>query len=184
MFKLSQNKKLLLELENSGVKIIYPDSVYVEGNLRIGKGTVIYPQVFLTNAEIGENSTIGPVAQIIDSVLGDNCYVGFTSQIKRSKIGNNFKMHHHGYIGDAEIGNNVNISAGAITCNYDGEVKSQTVICDNAFIGCNVNLVAPITIGKGCFIAAGSTLKSGLDTGEGNLIICREREVYIKKSKV
>lgn len=184
MQKLSQNKRLLLELQTSGVKIIDPDSVYIKENLKIGKGTVIYPQTFLTNAEIGENCTIGPVAQILNSALGDKCYVGFTAQIKRSKIGDNFKMHHHSYVGDARIGNFVNISAGAITCNYDGNAKSQTVIMDNVFIGSNVNLIAPIVIGKGCFIAAGSTLKSGIETGEGNLIICREKEIYIKKLEI
>lgn len=181
MQKLSQLPELLEKLKNEGVEIIDPDSVYVEGNVEIGKGAIIYPQVFLSNVKIGENSTIGPVVQILASVLGYNAYVGFTAQIKRSKIGNNFKMHHHSYIGDADIGNNINYGAGAITCNYDGKNKHKTEICDDVFIGTNVNLIAPIKIGKGCFIAAGSSLKSGLDTGEGNLIVCRERDVFIKK---
>ncbi|MFH1192680.1 MAG: hypothetical protein V1655_04370 [bacterium] len=181
MQKISQNKQLFSKLQSDGVKIVDPDSVYIEGNIEIGWGTVIYPQVFLTESIIGENCSVGPVAQILNSVIGDNAYIGFTAQIKRCVIGDNLKMHHHSYLGDAVIGNSVNISAGAITCNYNGAVKSRTVICDNVFVGSNVNLIAPIVIGKGCFIAAGSTLKSGLETGKNNLIICREKEVYIKK---
>ncbi|MFH1030210.1 MAG: hypothetical protein V1770_03055 [bacterium] len=181
MQKLSKSSELMDKLQNTGVKIVDPDSVYFEGDVEIEEGTIIYPQVFLTDAKIGKNSKIGPVAEIIKSSVGDNSEILFGAQIKRSKIGNNLKMHHHSYLGDVEAGNNINIGAGAITCNYDGKNKHKTVICDDVFIGTNVNLVAPIKIGKGCFIAAGSTLKYGLDTGEGNLIVCREKEVYIRK---
>ncbi|MFH0854046.1 MAG: hypothetical protein V1891_00970 [bacterium] len=184
MTKLSQNKILLEKLRNLGVKIIDSDSVYVEGNVEIGEGSIIYPNVFLTDAVLGRNCEIGPVAQVVRSKIGDNAKILFTAQIKRSVAGDNLKMHHHSYLGDAEVGNNINYGAGAITCNYDGKNKNKTEISDDVFIGCNVNLIAPIVIGKGCYIAAGSTLKAGLETGELNLIVCREKDIYIKKLKV
>lgn len=181
MQKLSSNKELLKSLLAEGVKIIDPDAVYIKGEIKIGSGTTIYPQVFLTDSQIGKNCFIGPVAQIIDSSIGNDVRVGFTAQIKRSQLGNNIKMQHHSYLGDAQVKDNVNIAAGVITCNFDGKNKNRTVIGEGAFIGCNVNLVAPLVIGKGCFIAAGSTIKANINTGEDNLIICREKEMYIRK---
>jgi len=184
MQKLSTNQELLKTMLANGVIIIAPDSVYIEGDIEVGQGAVIYPQVFLTNVKIGENCRIGPTVEITDSEIGANAKILFGAQIKKSKIGKNFKMHHHGYLGNAAVGDHVNYAAGAITCNYDGKNKYKTVIENNVFIGCNVNLVAPITIGKGCYIAAGSTIKANLETGENNLIICREKEVYIKELKI
>ncbi len=81
MQKISQNKELLEKLQSAGVDIIDPDSVFVEGNVEIGSGSIIYPQVFLTEAVIGENCSVGPVAQILNSIIGDNAYIGFTAQI-------------------------------------------------------------------------------------------------------
>jgi bifunctional UDP-N-acetylglucosamine pyrophosphorylase / glucosamine-1-phosphate N-acetyltransferase len=183
MKKLSENKKLLRQLKRGGVIIVDPDAVYVEGEISIGRGTVIKPCVFLTNVRIGADCIIGPVTEIIDSQIGDRVEGLFTAQIKRSKLSDGCKMHHHGYLGDAEVGRKVNIAAGAITCNYDGKKKSRTSIGDDAFVGSNVNLIAPIKIGKGCYVAAGSTLTSGLNTGEDNLVICREKMIAIKSFK-
>ncbi|OGF23312.1 hypothetical protein A2Y83_00635 [Candidatus Falkowbacteria bacterium RBG_13_39_14] len=184
MQKLSKSPELLKKLQNAGVEIIDPDFIFIEGNVEIGEGSIIYPQVFLSDVKIGKNSKIGPVAEVIKSFVGDNAEILFGAQMKRSVVGNNFKMHHHSYIGDAELGDNINYGAGAITCNYDGINKYKTEISDDVFIGTNVNLIAPIKIGKGCFIAAGSTLKSGLETGEGNLIVCREKDVYVRKKEL
>jgi bifunctional UDP-N-acetylglucosamine pyrophosphorylase/glucosamine-1-phosphate N-acetyltransferase len=99
-------------------------------------------------------------------------------ELKNSFVGNNSKVPHLTYIGDASIGKNVNIGAGTITCNYDGKRKWRTVIEDDAFIGSNSNLVAPLTIGEGAYVAAGSTLTK--DLPEKSLGIARGRQVVIK----
>lgn len=181
MQKLSLNKKLLNKLIKSGVTIVDPEAAYVEGEIKIGKGTKIFPNTFLDSVKIGKNCAIGPVAQIIKSKIGDNNIVGFTAQIKRSTIGKGCHFHHHCYIGDTKMGNDVNIAAGVITCNYDGKEKYKTIIGDNVFIGSNVCLIAPLIVGKGSYIAAGSTIKANTKTGKDSLIICREKDLIIKK---
>jgi bifunctional UDP-N-acetylglucosamine pyrophosphorylase/glucosamine-1-phosphate N-acetyltransferase len=183
MQKLSNNKKLLIKLLKAGVDIIDPESVYIEGEVKVGALTTILPNVCLTDVIIGKNCIIGPVVQIVDSRIGNDVYIGFTAQIKRCIIKDGVHMAHHSYLGDSQVGKNANISAGAITCNYDGKNKHKTVIGENAFIGSNVCLIAPNKIGKGVFIAAGSVIPANTKTGENNLIICREKEMIIKKLK-
>lgn len=181
MQRLSDNKKLLKKLDKAGVMIIDPDVVYVEGEIKIGQGTTVYPNVYLTDAIIGKDCKIGPVAEIADCKIGDNSSLLFGAQIKRSTVGPNFKMKHHGYIGDAKIGRNVNVGAGFIVCNSDGKNKHQTIIGDNVFLGSNSIVIAPNKIGAGCYIAANSTIRSNTTTGRNNLLICRESELVIKK---
>jgi bifunctional UDP-N-acetylglucosamine pyrophosphorylase/glucosamine-1-phosphate N-acetyltransferase len=181
--KLSKCRKLLKQLRRDGVTIIDPDTVYVKGEISIGRGTVVNPCVFLTNVRIGEDCIIGPVTEIIDSQIGDRVEGLFTAQIKRSKLDNGCKMHHHGYVGDTEVDRKVNISAGAITCNYDGKNKHKTVLGDGVFVGSNVNLIAPIRIEQGCYIAAGSTIVSGEYKEKNKLMICREKLMAIKALK-
>jgi bifunctional UDP-N-acetylglucosamine pyrophosphorylase/glucosamine-1-phosphate N-acetyltransferase len=111
------------------------------------------------NTKIGKNCKIGPFAHIRHGVvLGDNVSIGNFVEIKNSIIGKGTKINHLSYIGDAEIGENVNIGAGTITCNYDGKKKNKTIIEDNAFIGTNNSLVAPVKIGHGAYTAAGSVI--------------------------
>ena len=111
------------------------------------------------NTKIGKNCKIGPFAHIRHGVtLGNNVKIGNFVEIKNSIIGQGTKINHLSYIGDAQIGENVNIGAGTITCNYDGKRKNKTVIEDNAFIGTNNSLVAPVKIGKGAYTAAGSVI--------------------------
>ncbi|MNH23012.1 Bifunctional protein GlmU [compost metagenome] len=100
--------------------------------------------------------------------------IGNFVEVKKSKLGNDSKVSHLSYIGDAEIGNNVNIGCGSITVNYDGKNKFQTIIEDDVFVGCNTNLVAPVKVGKGSFIAAGSTITK--EVPEDALAIARARQ--------
>jgi bifunctional UDP-N-acetylglucosamine pyrophosphorylase/glucosamine-1-phosphate N-acetyltransferase len=119
--------------------------------------------------------------EIVDSKIGDKAEILFTAQIKRCTIGLNFFMHHHSYIGDAKVGNNVNVGAGFIVCNYDGKDKHKTIIGDDVFLGSNSVVIAPNKIERGVFIAAGSVIPANTKTGKNNLIICREKEILIKK---
>ncbi|HWY23806.1 MAG TPA: DapH/DapD/GlmU-related protein, partial [Nevskia sp.] len=106
--------------------------------------------------------------------LADHVHIGNFVEIKKSQIGEGSKANHLAYVGDATVGARVNIGAGVITCNYDGVNKHATIIGDDAFIGTDSQLVAPVIIGRGAFIAAGSTIAK--DAPEDALTICRARE--------
>ena len=108
------------------------------------------------------------------TIIGKNSRIGNFVEIKNSIIGQGSKIAHHAYIGDTEIGQDVNIGAGVIVCNYDGEKKHKTIIQDGAFIGSNVNLIAPVTIEARAFVAAGSTINK--DVPSGMLGIARARQ--------
>jgi len=126
--------------------------------------------------KIGKNCKIGPFAHIRESVvLNNNVKIGNFVEIKNSIIGENTKIMHLSYIGDAKIGKNVNIGAGTITCNYDGKKKHKTIIEDNAFIGTNNSLVAPVRIGQGAYTAAGSVITK--DVPPYALAIGRARQI-------
>jgi bifunctional UDP-N-acetylglucosamine pyrophosphorylase / glucosamine-1-phosphate N-acetyltransferase len=181
MQKLSNNIKLLNKLLKNGINIIDPDTVYIEGKIKIGEGTIVYPNVYLIDSIIGINCIIGPTVQIVESKIGKDVYVGFTAQIKRSRIGDGVHMAHHGYLGDAIVGKNVNVGAGFIICNYDGKEKHQTIIEDDVFLGSNSTVIAPNKIGRGCFIAAGSVIPANTHVGKNNLVISREKKIILKK---
>jgi bifunctional UDP-N-acetylglucosamine pyrophosphorylase/glucosamine-1-phosphate N-acetyltransferase len=118
---------------------------------------------------------VGPFAHIRGgSQLEEGSEIGNFVEVKKSKIGKESKAKHHAYLGDAIIGERVNIGAGTITCNYDGKTKTQTVIEDGAFIGSNVNLIAPITVGSNSYIGAGSTVSK--DVASGVLVVERGEE--------
>lgn len=169
---------------------IYPN-VYILGNSKIGKGTIIYPNTTIENSVIGENCVIkssfiedsvvennvhiGPFAHLRpNSVISDNCKVGNFVEIKNAKLGKNTKASHLAYVGDADVGENCNIGCGVIFVNYNGKGKSRTVVEDNCFIGSNCNIVAPVHIEKGSYICAGTTLT--VDTNEDDFVIGRCRE--------
>ncbi|MCL1996539.1 MAG: bifunctional UDP-N-acetylglucosamine diphosphorylase/glucosamine-1-phosphate N-acetyltransferase GlmU [Defluviitaleaceae bacterium] len=170
--------------------IIYPNTT-IEGNSKIGSNCNIGPNSVVKNAEIGdctnvinstvtdsiigENTDIGPYAHIRpESTVGDNARIGNFVEIKKSTIGNDTKAAHHSYVGDAIVGNNVNLSCGIITANYDGKNKHITTIEDGAFVGSNVNLVAPVTICKNAYVAAGTTVTHKVP--ENALAIGRARQ--------
>jgi len=127
-------------------------------NAKIGNRTHVQAS-YIFNSEIGADVTVGPFAYIREhAVIGSNCRIGNFVEIKKSNLGEGVKAAHLAYMGDAEIGDRVNMSCGAITANYDGKKKHKTVIGADAMIGSNVNLIAPVEIGVGAYIAAGSTV--------------------------
>jgi bifunctional UDP-N-acetylglucosamine pyrophosphorylase/glucosamine-1-phosphate N-acetyltransferase len=154
---------------------IYPN-VCLEGHTRIGKGSIIYPNVRVRNSDIGngvvikdstviedsrvkDRASVGPFACLRPgSEIGTEVRIGNFVEIKKSVVGERTKASHLSYIGDAIVGKDVNIGAGTITCNYDGRAKHTTEIEDGVFIGSDTQLVAPVCIGKGAYVGAGSTI--------------------------
>ena len=126
---------------------------------KIGDGTVILDGCIVQQSEIGDGCQVGPYAHLRpQATLKRNVKVGNFVEVKKSVIGEGSKVPHLTYIGDTSMGERVNIGAGTITCNYDGFAKHRTIIEDNVFIGSNTNLVAPVSVGRGAIIAAGSTI--------------------------
>ena len=171
--------------------VIYPGSMILSETV-IGENCIIGPNTEIKNctvlngttirqsvahdSQIGNDVTIGPFAHIRPlSTIADEVKIGNFVEIKKSSFGKGSKASHLSYIGDAEIGTDVNLGCGSITVNYDGKNKFLTKIEDGAFIGCNSNLVAPVTIGKGAFVAAGSTITN--DVPEKALTVARARQI-------
>ena len=128
-------------------------------NCELGAGTVLHSNCHIEDSVTGSDCEIGPFARLRPGVvLANNVKVGNFVEIKKSTVADGSKVNHLTYIGDTEIGTGVNVGAGTITCNYDGANKYKTVIGDGAFIGSGVELVAPVTVGKGATIGAGSTI--------------------------
>ena len=152
--------------------VIGPNSQIV--NSVIGNHTTVHSSVVL-DSTLGSSTTVGPFAHIRpDSNLSDNVKIGNFVEVKKSKLGEGSKVSHLSYIGDAEVGTDVNIGCGTITVNYDGKNKYKTTVGNDAFIGCNSNLVAPVTVGNGAYVAAGSTITK--DVPENSLAIGRARQ--------
>lgn len=144
--------------------------------VKIGEQTQIHPFCHLEGVEIGRNGQIGPFARLRPgSVLGDNTKIGNFVETKNARLGCGVKANHLSYIGDATLGDDVNFSAGAITVNYDGFEKHHTSIGKNVMVGCNANLVAPVEIGDGAYIAAGSTITE--DVPKDALSVARNRPI-------
>ena len=147
-------------------------------NVSMKPGTVIHAHSIIQNAEIGAQCIIGPFARIRpETKLADGVHIGNFVELKNATLGEGSKANHLSYLGDTEIGKKVNIGAGVITCNYDGANKHRTVIEDDAFIGSDVQLIAPITVGKGATIGAGTTLSSHAPAGE--LTVARAKQQTI-----
>ena len=160
----------------NGVTIEDIDSTYIYDDVKIGVDTVIHPNTTIKgDVVIGEDCEIGPNAYIREGCrLANNVKIGSFVEIKKAIIGEGAKVPHLSYMGDCEIGAKTNVGCGTITCNYDGFNKSKTIIGDNTFIGSNTNLVAPVTLGKNTFIAAGSTITD--DVPDDALAIARQRQ--------
>ncbi|WP_105102567.1 bifunctional UDP-N-acetylglucosamine diphosphorylase/glucosamine-1-phosphate N-acetyltransferase GlmU [Microbulbifer pacificus] len=136
-------------------------------NCRLASGTVVEANSIIEDASVGEACTIGPFARLRPGTeLANGAKVGNFVETKKAKIGLGSKVNHLSYIGDAEVGEDVNIGAGTITCNYDGVNKSKTIIGDRAFIGSNSALVAPVEIGAGATVGAGSTITREVSADE------------------
>lgn len=147
-------------------------------NALIGAGTKIESHTVIEDAEIGEHCSIGPYARLRpETVLAEGARIGNFVEIKKTRMGHGSKANHLAYVGDAEVGADVNIGAGVITCNYDGANKHKTVIGDGAFIGSDSQLVAPVEIGAGATIGAGTTVTK--KAPDDALTISRSRQTAI-----
>jgi bifunctional UDP-N-acetylglucosamine pyrophosphorylase/glucosamine-1-phosphate N-acetyltransferase len=172
--------------------VIHP-TVFLRGKTKIGAGCVINPGSVITDSTLGERVEIRPYCVINDSTIADDAAVGPFAHLrpgtdirgsakignfvetKKAVIGEGSKVSHLTYVGDAELGKGVNIGAGCVTCNYDGFNKYRTVIEDEVFVGSGTMMVAPVTLGKGSLVAAGSTLSK--DVPPGALAIARSQQV-------
>lgn len=171
--------------------VILPNTI-IEGNSAIGENAIIGPNTRVSNCKVedgtevansvivgstvGSDTHIGPFAYLRPgSNIGNKVKIGDFVEIKKSIIGNRTKISHLSYVGDAEVGENVNIGCGVVFVNYDGKNKNKTIVGDNSFIGCNVNLVSPVVIKNDAYIAAGSTITD--EVPENALAIARQRQV-------
>lgn len=173
--------------------VIYPFT-WIEGTTTIGSNCEIGPNSRIQNSSIGDNTilhfmyahdckignnvTVGPYVHLRpNTILSDDVKIGNFVEVKNSQVGVGSKIPHLSYVGDTDMGDKVNIGSGTITVNYDGKNKSRTRIEDGAFIGCNTNLVAPVTVGKGAYVAAGSTITK--DVPADSLGVARSRQSNI-----
>ena len=183
-----------------GVKMVGPETIYFSKDTKIGKNVTIEPYVVLVGkVKIGNNVTIksfshlenckienkveiGPYARIRPgTILKEESKIGNFVEIKKSTLGKKSKVNHLTYIGDSMIGKSVNVGAGTITCNYDGVKKSKTKIKDNVFIGSNSSLVAPLTLGEGSVVGAGSVITKNVS--KKSLALTRSLQTEIKNYK-
>lgn len=142
----------------------------------LGNSVVVLDRCVIVESTVGEGATLGPMAHIRPaSVIGPAARVGNFVELKKTTLGKGSKANHLAYLGDATIGEGVNIGAGTITCNYDGQKKHKTVIEDDVFIGSDSQLIAPVTIGKGAYVGAGSSIAA--DVPAGSLAIGRGQQV-------
>jgi len=149
-------------------------------NVTVGAGTRIEPFCHLEDADIGADCRIGPYARIRPGTrtrLAEKVHIGNFVEVKASSIGAGSKANHLSYIGDSEVGRNVNVGAGTIVCNYDGANKHRTIIEDDVFIGSDTQLVAPVRVGRGATLGAGTTLTK--DAPPGELTLSRAKQVSI-----
>ena len=184
----------------SGVKMVGPETIFFSNDTQIGKNVIIEPYVVIgSKVKIGNNVVIksfshlescqienkveiGPYARIRpNTILKEGSKVGNFVEVKKSVIGKKSKINHLTYIGDSKIGKSVNVGAGTITCNYDRKKKYVTNIKDKVFIGSNSSLVAPITLGEGSTIGAGSVITRNVK--KKSLALTRSEQKEIKNYK-
>ena len=167
----------------------------LRGKTIVAEGCAIGPNTLLENAVVGKNTTVN-ASQVYDSTLGENNKIGPYTHVRKDTVtgygvhlgayvetkNSNFAMgntvSHLTYIGDSDVGKYCNFGCGTVTCNYDGENKFRTTIGDYVFVGCNTNLVAPVTVGDGAYTAAGSTITK--DVPAGDMGIARERQTNLE----
>ena len=137
---------------------------YIE-NSTIGRNTVVKSSR-VTDSFVGDNCTVGPNAHLRNNAhVGNDCRIGNFVEIKNSHLHDGVKSAHLSYIGDAEVGARTNIGCGVVFVNFDGLQKHRSTVGEDCFIGCNANLVAPVTVGKDCFVACGTTVDKNLPDG-------------------
>ena len=195
--KISQNL-LRRNAMLKGVKLIDPETIFINHDTKFGRDVVIHPNVVfgqnviiessveiksfshLEKCKVKSGSIIGPFARIREnSVIGKNSKIGNFVEIKKSKLSEHVKVNHLSYVGDSEVGSSSNIGAGTITCNYDGKNKHKTKIGKNSFVGSNSTIIAPIKIGKNVTLGAGSTFNKNIP--DNTLSIGRAYQINKKK---
>ncbi|HXO89960.1 MAG TPA: DapH/DapD/GlmU-related protein, partial [Stellaceae bacterium] len=179
---------------DSGVTLVAPETVFLSADTRLGRDVVVEPNVIfgpgvtveqgarirsfshLEGAVVGANAIVGPFARLRPgAMLEDEVHIGNFVEVKAARLGAGVKANHLSYIGDAEIGARSNIGAGTITCNYDGFNKHRTIIGEGVFIGSNTALVAPVSVGAGAIVGAGSVITD--DVPADALSIARGQQV-------
>lgn len=178
-------KRAMDELMLSGVTIEDPASTIIYPGVKIGRDTTIYSNTVIeSGVEIGDGCHIGPFSRIRSGViLGNGVEVGNFVELVRTKIGAGTKVKHHTYLGDSIVGKSVNIGAGTITANYDGKAKNKTLIEDGAFIGVGAVLIAPVRIGAGALVGAGSVVSKNHDVPRFATVVGVPARIY-KKRKI
>ncbi|MGB4337787.1 MAG: bifunctional UDP-N-acetylglucosamine diphosphorylase/glucosamine-1-phosphate N-acetyltransferase GlmU [Bacillota bacterium] len=192
------------DLMQDGVTIVDPATTYIDMGVEIGRDTVIEPfTVLCGRTVIGRGCHVGPYVCVRDAAMGDGCVIGPFSyirpgtrladkvkvgdfvEVKNSTVGQGTKIPHLSYVGDADLGSGINVGAGTITCNYDGERKHRTIIEDGAFIGANSNLVAPVRVGREAYIATGSTITDHVPAGALGIARARQqnKEGWVERRK-
>jgi len=153
-------RRIQQELMENGVTIVDPDNTWIDARAKIGQDTVVEPFTYIHGVvEIGQNCRIGPFAYLRDgSVLKNDVVLGVYTEIKNSTLADGVRARHHSFIGDASVGRNVNVGAGSITANYDGQKVSRTNIGNDCYIGSGAILIAPLMIKDGSHIAAGTVV--------------------------
>jgi bifunctional UDP-N-acetylglucosamine pyrophosphorylase/glucosamine-1-phosphate N-acetyltransferase len=153
--------------------VLMPGNYIVDSN--INSGAKIFSSV-IEQSTVGQNSAVGPYAHLRpNSHLGKNVRLGNFCEIKNSTIGDGTRVSHLSYVGDADVGKNCNIGCGVVFVNYNGKTKNRSVVADECFIGCNVNIIAPVSIAKRSYICAGTTVTTG--TEENDFVIGRTRQI-------
>jgi bifunctional UDP-N-acetylglucosamine pyrophosphorylase/glucosamine-1-phosphate N-acetyltransferase len=183
------------DVEIGADTIVHP-GVIIEGQTRIGSMCEIFGHVRITSSDLGDRvkvdnfcvivgakvadgAVIGPFAHLRpETSVGQGAKVGNFVELKKTSLGASSKVSHLSYLGDAEVGSGVNVGAGTITCNFDGTTKHRTVIADGAFIGSDTQLIAPVRVGEGAYVGAGSSITS--DVPAGALAIARGRQVNLE----
>ena len=193
MERIVQNRLRRVALEDSGVTLISPETIYFSYDTVLGQDVTIEPYVVfgpgvrigdgvkirsfshLEDVTIGNDVMIGPFARLRGGTeIGEGVQIGNFVEVKKSFLDKGVKVNHLSYLGDASLGQGVNIGAGVITCNFDGRLKHPTQIGDRAFIGSNSSLVAPVSIGKESMVGAGSVITQ--DVKAETLAIARSRQ--------
>lgn len=189
-------KRKRQQMMDAGVTLIDPETVYFACDTKIAADVVIEPNVFfgpgvsigkgtrikanshLEGARVGNDTSVGPFARLRPGAdVGNSAKIGNFVEVKKAKLGEGAKVSHLSYIGDAEIGTAANIGAGTITCNYDGFFKYQTIIGKGAFIGSNTALVAPVTVGDGAIVGAGSVISSDIDIDALGVTRAKQKQI-------
>ena len=161
----------------NGVRIVGPETCFIADDAQLEPGVTVLPGTIIrTGCSVGAGTQLGPYVYIREKCkIGRGCRIGDFVELKNVNIADGTKVSHLTYVGDADVGERVNFGCGTVTVNYNGATKSRTVIGDDAFIGCNTNLVAPVTVGKNAYTAAGSTITRNVP--DGALAIARERQL-------